>query len=67
MMILSVSEVKVATGQIASTADGVTYWVGAEAPAGNPDLAENPIGGRSELHQTQSFIKRPPMRRCRPR
>jgi hypothetical protein len=50
----------IATGQIASTADGVTYWVGAEGPAGNAGLPEAPIGGISELHQTQSFIKRAP-------
>ena len=50
----------IATGQIASTADGVTYWVGAEAPAGNANLPEDPLGGRSQLRQTQSFIKRDP-------
>jgi uncharacterized delta-60 repeat protein len=50
----------IATGQIASTADGVTYWVGAEAPRGNANLPEDPIGGRSHLRQTQSFIKRAP-------
>ena len=48
----------IATGQIASTPDGVTYWVGAEAPAGNANIAEDPVGGRSHLRQTQSFIKR---------
>jgi hypothetical protein len=37
----------IATGQIASTGDGVTYWVGAEAPAGLAALPEAPIGGRS--------------------
>jgi uncharacterized delta-60 repeat protein len=50
----------IATGQIASTADGVTYWVGAEAPAGIAGVPEDPIGGRSQLRQTQSFIKRAP-------
>jgi hypothetical protein len=50
----------IATGQIASTADGITYWVGAEAPAGIAGLPEDPIGGRSQLRQTQSFIKRTP-------
>lgn len=50
----------IATGQIASTADGVTYWVGAEAPAGNANRPDDPIGGRSQLRQTQSFIKRDP-------
>jgi hypothetical protein len=50
----------IATGQIASTADGITYWVGAEAPAGIAGLPEDPIGGRSQLRQTQSFIKRAP-------
>jgi uncharacterized delta-60 repeat protein len=50
----------IATGQITSTADGVTYWVGAEAPAGIAALPEAPIGGRSRLRQTQSFHKRAP-------
>ena len=50
----------IATGQIASTADGITYWVGAEAPVGIAGLPEDPIGGRSQLRQTQSFIKRTP-------
>jgi uncharacterized delta-60 repeat protein len=50
----------IATGQIASTADGITYWVGAEAPAGVAGVPEDPIGGRSQLRQTQSFIKRTP-------
>jgi uncharacterized delta-60 repeat protein len=48
----------IATGQIASTADGITYWVGAEAPRGIASLPEDPIGGRSQLRQTRSFIKR---------
>src|SRR5215217_1274421 len=47
----------IANGQIASTGDGVTYWVGAEAPAGNAGLPEDPIGGRSQLRQTQSLRK----------
>ena len=50
----------IATGQIASTADGITYWVGAEAPRGVASVPEDPIGGRSQLRQTQSFIKRTP-------
>jgi hypothetical protein len=37
-----------------------TYWVGAEAPAGDADVPEDPIGGRSRLRQTQSFIRRTP-------
>lgn len=51
---------RIATGQITSFADGITYWVGAEAPAGIAGVPENPIGGRSQLRQTQSFIKRAP-------
>ena len=47
----------IATGQVASTADGVTYWVGAEAPLGNGDFDE-PIGSMTELRQVQSFVKR---------
>jgi uncharacterized delta-60 repeat protein len=50
----------IANGQIASTADGVTYWVGAEAPAGIAGLPEAPVGGRSELRQTQSLRKLAP-------
>jgi uncharacterized delta-60 repeat protein len=50
----------IATGQITSTADGGTYWVGAEAPAGSANVAGDPIGGRSQLRQTQSFHKRAP-------
>ena len=50
----------IATGQIASTADGVTFWVGAEAPRGNAGLPNDPIGSLSTLRQTQSFIKRAP-------
>ena len=50
----------IATGQITSIADGITYWVGAEAPAGIAGLPEAPIGGRSQLRQTQSFIKLAP-------
>ena len=48
----------IATGQIMSSADGVTYWVGAEAPRGIASLPDDPIGGRAQLRQTQSFIKR---------
>ena len=50
----------IATGQIASTEDGRTFWVGAEAPGGNANVAEEPIGGQADLEQTQSFIKRVP-------
>lgn len=46
----------IATGQIASTADGVTYWVGSEAPRGNPFL-EEPIGSKSRLVQYQTYTK----------
>jgi uncharacterized delta-60 repeat protein len=50
----------IATGQIASTADGGTFWVGAEAPRGNATAndPQEPIGGQADLKQTQSFIKR---------
>ena len=33
----------IATGQITSFADGFTYWVGAEAPAGIAGVPEDPI------------------------
>lgn len=47
-----------ANGQVFSSADGVTYGVFAEAPVGNPNLADSPLGGRSLLRQFQAFIKR---------
>ena len=48
----------IATGQISSSASGETFWVGAEAPSGNANLPNDPVGGFSDLTQTQSFIKR---------
>ena len=48
----------IATGQIVATADGVTYYVGTEAPAGNADIPTDPIGSRAQLRQTRTFIKR---------
>ena len=50
----------IATGQIVSTADGGTYWVGTEAPTGIAAVETDPIGSRTSLVQTQSFIKRAP-------
>ena len=50
----------IADGQLFSTADGVTYGAFAEAPIGNPNLAESTAGGRSVLRQFQAFIKRSP-------
>ena len=50
----------IATGQISSSADGVTYWVGAEVPRGDANVAEDPIGRISDLIQTQSFEKLAP-------
>lgn len=43
-----------ADGLIASSADGTTYGVFAEAPFGNPFIPE-PIGSTSNLTQAQSF------------
>jgi uncharacterized delta-60 repeat protein len=48
----------IATGQITSFEDDVTYWVGAEAPFGIAALPDAPIGSISQLRLTQSFIKR---------
>jgi hypothetical protein len=48
----------IATGQIVSTADGGTYWVGTEAPSGIAAIETDPIGSATRLTQTQSFIKR---------
>jgi uncharacterized delta-60 repeat protein len=47
---------QIANGVIASTADGVTYSVMAEAPDGRLGTAQ-PIGSVSRLTQTQSFVK----------
>ena len=47
-----------ANGQVFSSADGGTYGAFAEAPLGNPNLADNPVGGSSQLRQFQAFIKR---------
>jgi uncharacterized delta-60 repeat protein len=49
-----------ATGHIASSVDGVTFWVGAEAPAGNANLPQSPVGSISRLQQLQTFIKQAP-------
>lgn len=48
----------IATGQVASLPSGATFWVGAEAPGGNANVPEAPIGSLTGLKQTQSFIKR---------
>jgi len=48
----------IATGQITSFENDVTYWVGAEAPAGDATQPDAPIGSISQLRLTQSFIKR---------
>lgn len=47
----------IAVGDIASFEDGITYWVGAEAPLGNTGIPEDPIGSEAELVQIQSYIK----------
>ena len=50
-------ENSVANGLAFSSADGVTYGVFTEAPFG-PVGGADPIGSRTQLKQTQSFIKR---------
>ena len=52
----------IATSDIGSLADGVTYWVGAEAPIGHPAL-EEPIGSKARWCST----KRSPRTRPTPR
>jgi uncharacterized delta-60 repeat protein len=47
----------IASADIGSTADGNTYYVGAESPLGNARIAEDPIGGKSRLVQYQTFTK----------
>jgi hypothetical protein len=46
----------IATGEVVSFADGITYWVGAEAPLGNSAL-EEPIGSAAVLTQIQRYLK----------
>jgi uncharacterized delta-60 repeat protein len=53
-----VDEDRIAVGDILSTGDGVTYWVGAEAPLGEPNSpTDEPIGSKSRLVQYQTFSK----------
>ncbi len=47
----------IAVGDITSFEDGITYWVGAEAPLGNTGIPENPIGSEAELVQIQTYVK----------
>ncbi len=47
----------IATGEIYSTADGVTYSVFTEAPLGNAVAPEDPIGSKARLVQYATFIK----------
>ena len=48
---------RIATGQITSFADGITYWVCADAPLFTEVEALRLIGSRCWLRQTQSFSK----------
>jgi hypothetical protein len=55
----------IATGQIASTADGVTYWVGAEAPAADATCPRiRSVVARGCVRRSRSSSG-PPTRRCR--
>jgi uncharacterized delta-60 repeat protein len=49
-----------ATVHLAGTADGADWWIGAEAPFGNPAFPESTIGTEVVFRQTQSYIKRDP-------
>ena len=55
-----IAQDSIADGQVFSSADGVTYGAFAEAPGGNPNLADSPAGGRALLRQFQAYIKRAP-------
>jgi uncharacterized delta-60 repeat protein len=48
----------IASGEVFSTADGITFWVFAESPSGDAGNAEAPVGGITHLTQAQSFVKR---------
>jgi uncharacterized delta-60 repeat protein len=54
----SVAANGIASGVVASAADGRTFQVAAEAPLGNSNVAGEKIGGASKLIQEQTFIKR---------
>lgn len=47
----------IATGEVAGFNEGKTYWVAAEAPIGNAQIENDPIGNRSDLTQSQTFTK----------
>jgi uncharacterized delta-60 repeat protein len=48
----------IANGAIGSSEDGERLFVAAEAPFGNANLPESPVGSSVFLHQVQSFVKR---------
>jgi uncharacterized delta-60 repeat protein len=48
----------IADGYVFSTADGRTYGAFAEAPYGQRNDPESPLGGQTLLRQRQAFIKR---------
>lgn len=47
----------IAVGLIGGINNGVTYWVAAEAPIGNAQIANDPVGSKSRLVQYQTFTK----------
>lgn len=47
----------IATADVGSSENGVTYWVDSEAPRGSANVPNAPIGAITRLKQTQSFIK----------
>ena len=47
----------IATGEVFAAADGVTWWLGAEAPAGVASVADDPIGSHTLFIQEQMFTK----------
>lgn len=49
-----------ATGEVYSSPDGKTFWAYAEAPSGDPLLPNFRSGGKAELRQFQSYVKRAP-------
>ena len=48
----------IAHGVIGSSADGKTFYVGAEAPSGSANLPNDPLGSDATLIQVQTFVKR---------
>ncbi len=47
----------IASGNLGSSADGVTYWVGTQAPLQDANFADSPQGSKAGLVQYQTYTK----------